>query len=80
MGPILKEFREKRQELVSSVHKLYNKALELKNKMPFAQPHAVKVTAQGGICTPQEDEFLRSYYGVDATGWGTPSNWGPIMP
>jgi hypothetical protein len=72
MGPILKEFREQRQELISGIHKIYNKALELKNKMPFAHPHEVKVTAQGGICTQQEDEFIRSYYGIDATGWGTP--------
>jgi len=72
MGPILDEFRNKRQELVSSLYNLYNEALKLKNKLTFADPHEVKVTAQGGIGTVQENNFLHDHYNVDGTGWATP--------
>ena len=33
---------------------------------------AVRVTAQGGIGTADEDRLLREHYGVDGTGWATP--------
>ena len=35
-------------------------------------PHAVRITAQGGIGTEREDKFVREYYGIDSTGWGSP--------
>jgi hypothetical protein len=35
-------------------------------------PLPVRITVQGGIGTAQEDEFLRTYFGVDGTGWGSP--------
>jgi hypothetical protein len=72
MGPILEEFRTKRQQLIDELHKIYNEALKLKNKTTFAKPHVVKVTAQGGIGTHREDRFLREHYGLNATGWATP--------
>ena len=72
MGPILEEFRVKRQQLIDELHKIYNEALKLKNKVPFAKPHEVRVTAQGGIGTYREDRFLREHYGLNATGWATP--------
>lgn len=72
MGPILEEFRIKRQELINNLHSIYNEALKLKNLFPFPKPHSVKVTAQGGIGTVQEDQFLREHYQLDATGWATP--------
>jgi hypothetical protein len=72
MGPILEEFRVKRQQLIEELHKIYNDALKLKNKTPFAKPHDVKITAQGGIGTYKEDRFLRLHYGLNGTGWATP--------
>ena len=72
MGPILEEFRVKRQQLIEELHKIYSEALKLKNKVPFAKPHELRVTAQGGIGTYNEDRFLRSHYGLNATGWATP--------
>lgn len=72
MGPILEEFRVKRQELTDELHKIYNEALKLKNKVPFAKAHEVRITAQGGIGTHREDRFLREHYGLNATGWATP--------
>jgi len=72
MGPILEEFRVKRQQLIEDLHKVYNEALKLKNKIPFAKSHEVKITAQGGIGTYREDRFLRDHYGLNGTGWATP--------
>ncbi len=72
MGPILEEFRVKRQELIAELYRIYNEALKLKDKVTFAKPHEVKITAQGGIGTWREDRFLREHYGLNATGWATP--------
>jgi len=72
MGPILEEFRVKRKELITELHNIYNEALKLKNKTPFAQPHELRITAQGGIGTYREDRFLLEHYGLNATGWATP--------
>ncbi len=72
MGPILEEFRSKRQQLVEDLHKICNEALKLKNKIHFDQPHEIKITAQGGIGNFHEDEFLRKQYKLDGTGWATP--------
>jgi len=72
MGPILEEFRVKRQQLIEELHKIYNEALKLKDRVPFAKAHEVKITAQGGIGTYREDRFLREHYGLNGTGWATP--------
>ena len=72
MGPILEEFRMKRNELSSTLFEIYNKALEAKSFATFSQPHPIKITAQGGIGTYEECELLHNYYGIDSTGWGTP--------
>ncbi len=72
MGPILQEFRAKREELANQLHEVYNKALTLKNSMTFTKPHEVKITAQGGIGTASEDRFLLNHYKLDGTGWATP--------
>ncbi len=72
MGPILEEFKNKKQELIDSIHKLYTSALKTKNKQNFEKPHSVDITAQGGIGTSQENDFLFTWYKVDGTGWGTP--------
>lgn len=72
LGPILEEFKNKKEELISKLHEIYNSALKLKNKLTFAVPHPLKITAQGGIGTAKEDRFLHSYYHIDGTGWATP--------
>lgn len=71
MGPNLDEFREKRGDLVGELFAIYNKALAQKGRMTFAEPHPVSITAQGGVGTAQEHNFLMDYYGMDAVGWGT---------
>lgn len=72
MGPILQEFKEKKQELRDSLFELYNPAVIAKGKPGFSEPHPIKITVQGGIGTSEEDLLLRDFYKVDGTGWGTP--------
>ena len=71
LGPILEEFKNRRQELISNLHKVYSEALKIKNRVTFSKPLPVNITAQGGIGTHVEDQFLKDYYELDATGWGT---------
>ena len=72
LGPIMEEFRQKKEELVSTVFGLYKAALEKKAKCVPASPPEVRLSVQGGIGTAEEDRFLHRYYGVSSTGWGTP--------
>ena len=72
MGPILQEFKDKKQELLDSLFELYNPAVISKGKLSFSKPHPIKITVQGGIGTGEEDQLLRDFYKVDGTGWGTP--------
>jgi len=72
MGPILEEFKSKREELQTTLHEIYNKAIQEKGKRSYDRPHPVKITAQGGIGTSAENEMLLQHYGIDSTGWGTP--------
>ncbi len=72
LGPILEEFKLKRQELIDSLFELYDKAIEQKTKKKFIYPPKLIITVQGGIGTHQEDIFLHSYYNIESTGWGTP--------
>ncbi|HMR81515.1 MAG TPA: hypothetical protein PKE30_00175 [Niabella sp.] len=72
MGPILKEFREKKNELVSSAHGLMVTALKTKNLPVPSQPLSLKITAQGGVGTAEEHAFLLEHYQLDSVGWGSP--------
>jgi hypothetical protein len=72
LGPILEEFRIKRNELKDSLHTLYNPVLQQKGLATFPEPHPLKITVQGGIGTSEEADLLLSYYDVSSTGWGTP--------
>jgi hypothetical protein len=72
LGPILEEFKNKKQELISSLHKIYKEALTSKKNITIETPHDTCVTAQGGIGTAQEDQFLLDHYDLDGTGWATP--------
>lgn len=72
MGPILEEFKTRKQELINTLYEMYTVALRAKNRQVFTNPHPIKITAQGGIGTFEEDSFLHNYYSLDSTGWGTP--------
>ena len=72
MGPILETFKEKKNELIETTHQLLLKSLQEKGKHIPNQPLNLLITAQGGIGTAEENNFLLNYYNVDATGWGSP--------
>ncbi|HRP88935.1 MAG TPA: hypothetical protein PKX92_02740 [Edaphocola sp.] len=70
-GPILEEFKQNRFQLAEDLFDIYTKALDEKGCYLTKLPKQI-ITYQGGIGTHQEDEFLREYYQLDATGWGSP--------
>src|SRR3989338_5618133 len=72
MGPIMEEFKTKKAELVDNLHKICNEALKLKNKICMPKPPELRITAQGGIGTYNENKFLLEHYQLDSTGWATP--------
>lgn len=72
LGPILEEFKNKRKELTSELLTICNKALIEKNYNPVPPAADIRITVQGGIGTAKEDEFLRRFYNIDGTGWGSP--------
>ncbi len=71
-GPILEEFKTKREELHTILHNLYCEALKIKGRMIYETPHSLRITYQGGIGTHAENELLHQYFGVESTGWATP--------
>ena len=72
LGVILESFKEKREELLQTTHQLLCKALEAKHKPVPCEPLNLQITAQGGVGTAQEHDFLLNYYKMDAVGWGSP--------
>lgn len=72
LGPIMEEFRQKKNDLIQSAHSLMINALEQKGKPVVSQPLEMKITVQGGVGTSEEHEFLLSNYDVDSVGWGSP--------
>src|SRR5690606_782251 len=72
MGPILEEFRSKREAITKELIAITNEALIAKGIQPFDEDTQICITAQGGIGTADEDCFLREHYDLDGTGWGSP--------
>ena len=71
MGPILKEFKERRLELVDTLFSLYKSALA-KTGREIDEPPSHRFTVQGGVGTHAEHDTILKYYEADATGWGSP--------
>ena len=71
MGPILKEFKERRLELIKTLFPIYETALAKKGR-EVAAPPSHRFTVQGGVGTHAEHETILKYYEADATGWGSP--------
>ena len=72
LGPILAEFRDKRKELIQSIHEILVRALSQKNRSVPKTELPLKITAQGGVGTAEEHQFLFDHYQVDSVGWGSP--------
>lgn len=71
LGPILEEFKQKRQEMAAELFAGYSQAL-LEKGLSCQFPPTQRLSVQGGIGTAWENEFLLDHYQVDATGWGSP--------
>ena len=72
LGPILQEFKEKRQELFTELYSSVNNALLAKGQAVFTAQPGMRITVQGGIGTAEEHKFLMDHYQMDGTGWGSP--------
>ncbi len=72
MGPILDQFKEDKETLMQSVHEILASALTRKGRYVPKTVLPLKLTAQGGVGTTEEHNFLLDHYKVDSVGWGTP--------
>ena len=72
LGPVLAEFKEKREELRSSIEAMVNQELQNQGRAISKEPLQIKISAQGGVGTHEEHEFLINEYELDSIGWGTP--------
>jgi len=72
LGPILEEFKQKRDEIAAYLLGICNDALAAKGRITFSKPPEMLITVQGGIGTAKENQFLMDYYNVERTGWATP--------
>ncbi|NTD97036.1 hypothetical protein G6M26_06720 [Agrobacterium tumefaciens] len=71
LGPILEEFKAKRNDMYTELFALYEPALSQRNVNISFTP-SQRISVQGGIGTAEENQFLIHHYGLDATGWGSP--------
>ena len=71
-GPILEEFRQNRMKLYDTCSEAYKSALTKKGLAEPAETPELKITAQGGVGTHEEHNFLLDYYNMDSVGWATP--------
>lgn len=72
MGPILAQFRDRKEELTQELHEIMVQTLARKKRPAPLLPLPIKITAQGGVGTAEEHLFLLKHYKVDSVGWGTP--------
>ncbi|OEJ99114.1 hypothetical protein A8C32_08035 [Flavivirga aquatica] len=72
MGPILAQFRDSKQELTKTLYDILKKALIQKGKPEPNTILPIKISAQGGVGTTEEHQFLQEHYNVDSVGWGSP--------
>lgn len=72
LGPILEEFKTKKQELIDTLFQTYGISILKKGSVQCEQAPPIRISVQGGIGTRDEDLFLHQHYKVQSTGWGTP--------
>jgi hypothetical protein len=72
LGPVLAEFKEKREELQHTIQTVLSQELLNQNRPIPNAPLPIEITAQGGVGTEEEHEFLLNHYDLDSVGWGSP--------
>lgn len=72
LGPIMEEFKIKKESLSKELFDICNDAIAQQNQPLFKKIPELKITAQGGIGTANENKLLLEYYQINSTGWGSP--------
>ncbi|WP_437921888.1 hypothetical protein [Sphingobacterium sp. LRF_L2] len=73
LGPILEEFKQKKDSLLDELRSLYEQAIEQRGLPPkITSSLDTKFSVQGGVGNAEEQSFLIDYYGFDSIGWGSP--------
>lgn len=72
MGPILEEFKQHRSDLRQDIFELFKTTLKANGRPVPDQIPTMKITAQGGVGTASEHNFLTDHYLLDSVGWGSP--------
>jgi len=72
LGPILEEFKMRKDELIFTTQELCHQAWVKKNINFNPENLDLKITVQGGVGNSNEQNFLLRYYNVDSVGWGSP--------
>ncbi|KUO59197.1 hypothetical protein APF79_11290 [bacterium BRH_c32] len=72
LGPILQEFKNRKEELFNSIKELFIPAIANKELVIDETNLNIDITVQGGVGKSSEHEFLIRYFGVKSVGWGSP--------
>jgi len=72
LGPILAEFKENREQLSRLANEVLVQGLSAKNRIVPKEKLQFIITAQGGVGTAEEHNFLLDHYQMDSVGWGSP--------
>jgi len=72
LGPILAEFKTNRRHLHLLANEVLAQGLKSKNRTVPDKEMNFLITAQGGVGTSEEHQFLLDHYDMDSVGWGTP--------
>ncbi|MCK9279404.1 MAG: hypothetical protein M0P71_02180 [Melioribacteraceae bacterium] len=72
LGPILQEFKNRKEELFNSIKELFIPAIANKEITINDSNLNIDITVQGGIGKSSEHDFLIRYFGVKSVGWGSP--------
>jgi hypothetical protein len=72
LGAVLQEFKANRERLKTEVLTILCAALRAQGRVVPQNELSFKVSAQGGVGTAAEHNFLLKYYGLSSIGWGSP--------
>lgn len=72
LGPVLADFKKNRKELKESIQNLLEQVLLSQGRVVPKEPLSMEITAQGGVGTEEEHDFLLDHYNLDSVGWGSP--------
>ncbi len=72
IGPILNEFKNKREALRNELFDLCKTVWVKRGISCIETAPNLSITVQGGIGTPEEQKLLIDKYDLKSTGWGTP--------